>query len=79
MPIAAIDYCQHDARAIQEFNLLCLDYSASLSEPWVIAWSFEGEPDEHVAASFTGFFESLFDLPDHPVFDRVRRTRLKRS
>ena len=64
LPFAGLDTAGHDCRAMDEYDLLCLDYDAG-DEPAVVAWDFhESREDravtEAVAASFAEFLPMLY-------------------
>lgn len=68
VPFAMIDTAGHNARSMNEMDLICLDYQ-TLGEPSVVTWSFEEswcDPKEtvKVADSFGEFLEMLYERPD---------------
>lgn len=68
VPFAVIDTAGHNTRAMQEMDLLCLDYEGG-HKPSVVTWSFEeswADPDEtiKVADSFNEFLTMLYKRPD---------------
>jgi hypothetical protein len=68
LPIAGLDTAGHSCRDIDEFDLLCLDYSAGGVEPAVITWAFPGfAPVEPAAPSFEAFLGQLARCPARVV------------
>lgn len=68
LPIAGLDMNGHDCRAMDEYDLLCLDFTRD-GEPPVVAWQFDGSwwetgvITEPVAASFAEFLPMLGYCP----------------
>jgi hypothetical protein len=67
LPIAGLDTAGHNCRDMDEFNLLCLDYTGG-GDPTVVAWEFAGfKPVVAVAPSFETFLGKLFRCPENVV------------
>jgi hypothetical protein len=70
LPFAGLDTAGHDCREMEEYDLLCLDYSLA-GEPSVVAWQFEPAWSdkgaqavvELVSPSFVGFLLQLHRCP----------------
>lgn len=68
LPIAGLDTAGHNCREMDEFNLLCLDFSTG-GEPTVVTWEFPGfEPVTPVAQTFAEFLGQLFRCPKNAVW-----------
>lgn len=67
LPIAGLDTAGHNCREMDEFNLLCLDYTDG-GEPTVVTWEQPGfDPVIPVAESFADFLKQLFHCPNGVV------------
>lgn len=68
VPFAVLDTAGHNARSMQEMDLLCLDYDGD-NNPSIVTWSFEeswSDPNAtiQVADSFDEFLNMLYERPD---------------
>lgn len=70
IPIAAIDTAGNDAREMDVFDVLCLDYGQS-DDPCVVLFDYEASADEpmvmDIAKTFDRFLKLLYADPDHPL------------